>query len=97
MFNISMFRKNLIELLLNHPMSISELAILLQVPPNDVEDDLRHLLKTLKNSPYRALITPAQCKKCGFVFHKDKLSKPGKCPQCKGTWIREPHIAIEMV
>jgi predicted Zn-ribbon and HTH transcriptional regulator len=50
---------------------------------------------SLKKMPYRAIIKPAKCKKCGFVFHKDKLHKPGKCPMCHSTWISESLISIE--
>ena len=83
------------ELLQDRPASLRELARLLVVHPKDVEDDLRHLIRSLRNRPYRAIITPATCKKCGFVFHRNKFHKPGKCPACKGTWISEPLIRIE--
>jgi predicted Zn-ribbon and HTH transcriptional regulator len=79
----------------DQPASLHELALLLGVHPKEVEDDLHHLIKSLKNMPYHAIIIPATCRKCGFVFHKDKLHKPGKCPACKGTWISEPLISIE--
>ena len=32
--------------------------------------------------------------KCGFVFAAQKLLKPGKCPQCRSTWLEEPVIEI---
>jgi predicted Zn-ribbon and HTH transcriptional regulator len=36
-----------------------------------------------------------RCRTCGFTFHGDKLHKPGKCPRCRGTRIRDPLIALE--
>jgi predicted Zn-ribbon and HTH transcriptional regulator len=30
----------------------------------------------------------------GFTFGDDKLSKPGKCPECRGTLFYEPQIRI---
>jgi predicted Zn-ribbon and HTH transcriptional regulator len=90
-----MFRKDLIGLLLHHPASLHELSEMLQEPVKDVEADLQHLLKSLRHQPYRVRITPARCHKCDFVFSRDKLHKPSKCPRCKGTWISEPRIAIE--
>jgi hypothetical protein len=89
-----MFRKDLIDLLLNHPMSVHDIARQLLMTPKDVENDLQHLLKTLRHGGYRAHVEPARCRKCGFVFHQDKLHKPGKCPQCHGTWITDPRIGI---
>jgi len=90
-----MYRKDLIGMLRDRPTSLNELALLLAVPPNALEDDLQHLFRSLKNLPYRAIITPATCRKCGFTFNRDKLHKPGKCPRCHGTWISKPLIGIE--
>lgn len=90
-----MYRKELMELLHDRPASLHELAVELGVHPKELEDDLRHLFKSLRNLPYRARITPATCRKCGFVFNRDKLHKPGRCPACKGSWISDPLIHIE--
>ena len=90
-----MYRKGLIGLLRDHPVSLHELALMLGQPQKDVEDDLRHLIRSLRNMPYRAVVLPAACRKCGFAFNKDKLHKPGKCPRCNSTWIKEPMIGIE--
>jgi predicted Zn-ribbon and HTH transcriptional regulator len=30
-----------------------------------------------------------------FTFGDDKLSKPGKCPVCRGTRLYEPQILIQ--
>lgn len=90
-----MFRRDLIELLAQ-PRSVHDLARELGEKPADIEDDLRHLLKSLKHSnEYRAVVTPPRCRHCGFIFHHDRLSKPGKCPQCRNTWIEAPLIRIE--
>jgi predicted Zn-ribbon and HTH transcriptional regulator len=90
-----MYRKDLLEILHDRPASLHELALLLKLHPREVEDDLNHLIRSLKNLHCHAIITPATCRKCGFVFHRDKLHKPGKCPRCHGTWISEPLISIE--
>jgi len=91
-----MFRKELLDMLLNNPMSIKEIAHLLELPVKDVEDDVRHLHKSIKHMKYRMQIIPARCLKCDFQFHKDKLHKPSKCPLCHGTWIEEPQIGITL-
>lgn len=90
-----MYRKDLTGMLHDRPASLNQLALLLGVRPKALEDDLHHLIRSLKHMPYHAIITPANCRKCGFVFHKDKLHKPGKCPRCNGTWISDPMISIE--
>ena len=89
-----MFRKDLTDLLLDQPRSVAELAECLEMKPKEIEDDLKHLLRSIRHEPYRAVIEPATCQHCGFTFAKDRLRKPGKCPQCKHTWIREPRISL---
>lgn len=89
-----MFRKDLIELLLNRPTGLAEIARLLDLSPRDVEDDLHHLHKSLRHTEYKLVIHPAHCRKCGFKFHDDKLHKPGKCPLCHETWIEEPRLEV---
>ena len=44
-------------MLLNYPMSIRDIARALELSPRDVEQDIRHLLKSLKHSAYVAVVT----------------------------------------
>jgi len=90
-----MYRKELVDLLQNNPMGLHELAQLLGMPIKTLEDDLQHLIKSLKHSEYELVISPAVCRKCGFHFDKHKMHKPGKCPQCHGTWIQEPLLEVK--
>ncbi|WP_455208878.1 hypothetical protein [Kaarinaea lacus] len=89
-----MFRKELIDVLRDNPMGLKDIAEFLETPVKDVEDDLRHLQKSIKHTEYRMEIIPARCHKCDFRFSKDKLHKPSKCPKCHKTWIYEPRISI---
>jgi beta-phosphoglucomutase family hydrolase len=90
-----MFRKDLMQMLSHKPMSINEIARLLELGAREIEEDVRHLIKSLRHSSQRIVVTPAQCRKCGFVFAQNKLRKPGKCPSCHGTWIEEPMLHVE--
>jgi len=90
-------RRLLLDLLSREPRSISSLARELETTRADVEDDLRHLLRTVQAQGYRIEVVPARCKACEFVFGNDKLGKPGRCPACKSTRIYEPMIRIRQV
>jgi transcriptional regulator len=90
-----MFRKKLIPLLLHNSMSVAQIARSVRQPPAEIADDLAHLLRSLKYSEYSAVVTPARCRACGFEFSSDKLTKPSKCPECKGTWLQEPQVRLE--
>lgn len=89
-----MFRKDLIPLLLNNPLSVSQIARLVGETPKDIEAALLHLLKSLKHTQYTVAIEPARCRKCGFEFDTSKLTKPSKCPKCKSTWLLEPRVCL---
>ena len=88
------FRKDLITVLSDQPRSVSWLARELGLKRGDVEDDLRHALRSATAAGYEIVVVPARCRVCGFTFDEEKLSKPGKCPSCKGTRLYDPQIGI---
>ncbi len=88
-------RKHLIEVLSAEPRSVSRLARELRLPRADVEDALRHMLRSARAAGHRIVVLPARCRSCGFTFDEDKLTKPGKCPSCRGSRIFEPQISLD--
>jgi transcriptional regulator len=92
-----MFRRKLIDLLLERPYRIGELAELLEMKHTEVEGELGHLLRSIRRQGLRAVVEPASCRRCGFTFGKDKLHRPGRSPRCRGTWIDEPRIGLDRV
>jgi transcriptional regulator len=89
-----MFRKDLIAALAAGPRSVSSLAREMGMKRGDVEEDLRHAIRSARAAGHRVLVEPAKCRTCGFTFSEEKLSKPGKCPSCRGTRLYEPQISI---
>jgi hypothetical protein len=89
-----MFRKDLVALLAGEPRSVSSIARELGLRRGDVEEDLRHALRSARAAGHEILVVPARCRSCGFTFDEEKLSKPGKCPACRGTRLYEPQISI---
>jgi transcriptional regulator len=87
-------RRHLVELLSSEPRSVSSLARELGMRRGDMEEDLRHALRSARAAGHAIEVIPARCKACGFVFGEDKLSKPGRCPACKGTRLYEPMVRI---
>lgn len=90
-----MFRKNLLEAVSAQPRSVSSIARELGLKRGDVEEDLRHAIRSARAQGRRVVIEPAKCRACGFTFGEDKLLKPGKCPKCRGTWLYEAQISVE--
>ena len=92
-----MYRKSLIELLENNPLGISEIAEISGSKFTEIEEDLKHLARSLKHQDYRLVIQPAECLDCHFKFKPDKLLRPVRCPICKQQHITEPLIFIEKI
>jgi len=88
------FRKDLVKLLSEQPRSVSSLARELGLKRGDVEEDLRHAIRSARAAGHRVEILPARCRACGFTFDEQKLSKPGKCPACRGTRLYESQIFV---
>ena len=88
------FRRDLIELLKAGPRTPSSLARELGLRRNDMGEELGHILRSAEAAGHTVLVEPARCKACGFVFDESKLSKPGKCPACRGTRLFEPLLRI---
>ncbi len=89
------FRKDLLALLTAQPRSVSSLARELGATRGDVEDDLRHMIRSARAAGRRVVVEPARCRTCGFEFGAEKLSKPGRCPQCRGSRILEAQVKVE--
>ena len=89
------FRRHLLDLLTVEPRSVSSLARELGLQRGDIEEDLRHMIRSARAQGHRVVIVPACCRACGFEFGEDKLSKPGKCPACRASRIFEAQIQVE--
>ena len=81
--------------MLRQPRTISSVAHELKLTRDEVEDHLKHLLKSAKAEDKAVKIEPARCRSCGYTFGTDKLTKPSKCPDCKGTRLYEPLVQIK--
>jgi predicted Zn-ribbon and HTH transcriptional regulator len=89
------FRRDLVKILSAQPRSVSSIARELGLNRRDVEEDLRHAIRSAQAAGHIVVVEPARCKQCGFVFGEDRLAKPSKCPECKGTRLFEAQIRIE--
>ena len=87
-------RKQLMDVLSREPRSVSRLALEIGLSRADVEDALRHMIRSARAAGHRIVVMPARCRSCGFTFDEDTLTRPGKCPSCRNSRIYEPQIAV---
>ncbi len=83
------------DVLAREPRSVSSLAREIGLSRAEVEDALRHMIRSARAAGHRIVVVPARCRSCGFTFADDKLTKPGKCPSCRTSRIFEPQIGVD--
>ena len=88
-------RQSIISELGGQTLSAKEISAKVSIPEKQVYEHLEHIQKTINKKEYKLIITPAECRKCSFVFKKrERLKKPGKCPVCRNESIKEPVFSI---
>lgn len=92
-------RRRIMDLLADTRMSSYQLAQRLGIPERQVEEHLPHIVKSLaRDRMRRFVLEPATCFECGFVFHeRRKLTRPGRCPACRGEGISAPRYGIDSI
>jgi len=89
-----MSQNNFIPFLIDNPLTLRRIASQLEMLPADVERDLAKLDESLEDTKWKMVVHPALCRKCGFRFGTEKLSKPNRCSECKAKVMTEPEIEI---
>ncbi len=80
-------RQLLVDLLEQGEWNSIELSKELSIQEREVFTHLEHVRKSLRGR--RLIVDPYQCLTCEYLFKKrDRLDRPGRCPQCKGSYIR---------
>lgn len=91
-------RQELASLLEARVIGFEELRREFAVPARALEDDLRHLRRSLEARGQDLVVEPAACEACGFVF-RDRdarhLRAPSRCPRCREERVAEPRFHVE--
>ena len=91
-------RQELADLLALREYGFDELRRELGVSVRLLEDDLRHLERSLRRGPRRLVVVPPRCNACGFVFGKrqpKRFHTPSRCPQCRAERVEAARLRVE--
>jgi len=89
-------RQALAEALRQQAHSALELSRLVGIPEKTVTDHLEHLAKSLPAHGERLTVTRPECLSCGYAFpERARLTRPSRCPRCRGTHLAEPLFRID--
>lgn len=77
------------------PLSARDLSGRVGIPEKEVAGHLGHIRQSLHRTGRRLIVQPAECAKCGFVFDKrERLTRPSRCPVCKGESLHAPLFSL---
>mgnify|MGYP001546246560 CR=1 FL=1 len=88
-------RQEVVDLLRDHEWSFDDLRHHLGLTVKVLEEDLKHIARSVRAAGERMLVSPASCSDCGFEFTKPAMHPPGRCPKCRerridGPWFHIP-------
>jgi len=59
-----------------------------------LEEDLRHIDRSVRAAGSRLEMRSARCEACGFVFKSRAFHPPGRCPSCRERRIAGPWFKV---
>ena len=78
------------------PISAREIGMRLGMREKDVLAHLEQIAVGAKARGERLRMEPPVCEKCGFVFdERERVSRPSRCPRCRGEHISAPLFSVE--
>ncbi len=90
-------RQRVQELLAREELSFETLREELQVTVKQLEDDLRHVERSLRRGPQRLRVSEPCCIACGFEFRgraPKRFATPSRCPQCRSERLVPARLRI---
>ena len=90
-------RQRILERLREEELGFDELRREMEAPARVLEDDLRHIERSLRRGPQRLRIEPARCLARGFIFQDRSarhLHAPSRCPRCRSERIADPRFRV---
>jgi hypothetical protein len=89
-------RQKMIDLLNEREMDARDLSQELEIDEKEVYYHLNHVARSLNAAKKKLIVHPSQCLLCGYVFEqRTRLSRPGRCPQCKRSRLTRPSFRVE--
>ena len=76
-------------------MDLGQLAQTVALTEKEALTHLPHIQKSVMVQGGRLSIRPASCDNCGYEFSsRQRISPPGRCPQCKQSRISGPWYGV---
>ncbi|RJR40747.1 MAG: transcriptional regulator [Desulfobacteraceae bacterium] len=84
-------RQRITQLLEQEELTARDISQRLGIREKEVYDHLIHISRTMIARGKKLRVPPFACLSCGYVFkERDRFTRPGRCPRCRGTRIQMP-------
>lgn len=88
-------RQDMVLQLKQGPMDIRAISQALRIREKEALIHLPHIARSVVAKGMRFEVHPAFCENCNFTFiHRQRLTRPGKCPRCRHTRIQGPWFSV---
>ncbi|MEM4780126.1 MAG: transcriptional regulator [Halalkalicoccus sp.] len=88
-------RERIAARLREEPATPSALAREFAITADGALSHVEHVSRSVEGEGDRLLVSPPECRECGFSAFDDPLNVPSRCPSCKAESIAEPAFVIE--
>jgi predicted Zn-ribbon and HTH transcriptional regulator len=88
-------RQQIVELLAESEWEFDPLRREFGLTVKVLEEDLRHIERSVRAGGQVLILRPACCEACDFVFKNTAFHPPGRCPSCRDRRIAGPWLRIE--
>ncbi|MGB5984702.1 MAG: transcriptional regulator [Desulfobacterales bacterium] len=89
-------RQAMFDMLCRDTLESRDLSQALSIPEKEVYSHLPHVRRSARAQGRSLIIEPARCLACGYQFKgRQRVTPPGRCPQCRGTRMARPAYRIE--
>ena len=87
-------RQRIAAFLREKPAAAGELAAEFDVTTETALSHVEHVAESLEQGDEQLLVSPPECRDCGFHGFDDLISRPSRCPECKSESVSEPAFTI---
>jgi len=87
-------RQRIAETLRGEPAGAGRLAAEFDVTAETALSHVEHIAESLDGTEEQLLVSPPECRDCGFTEFDDLINRPSRCPECKGESVAEPAFIV---
>ena len=88
-------RQEIAALLRDDEWVFDDLRHELAITVKTLEEDLRHIERSVRPNGERLRVRSAVCADCGFRLSSRALHPPGRCPKCRSARLDGPWVRVE--